>query len=771
MRDLIPNIIAGKGIDEIFSYVQNNLYKQGPISVTDLEIISYLALYQPEAFKVHQDAILNYMAVFYKETGRNTLKDVIFGQYKRFIQDTYQHKFTPVQADIAKSIGKNNCFSFSAPTSTGKSFVFINKLKECNADAVVVVPSRALINEYYLRLSNDIPEHSVNILTFIDKINTNAVKKNIFIVTPERCRELFRQKELFNIQLFLFDEAQLSNEDSKRGIYFDSIVRRCQKAFPAAKFVFAHPFVQNPGAQIEKNHFVQETSHALQYRQKNVGQLFLCKGKGEDNRYYHFGIDQAIMGKKRYAADFDPVANAIQHQGTVLFYVSKTKIYNQQFLTKFKRYVDLCPVTNDPAIDQYINQLKKYTGGETGRGEDHYSLMLDLLRRGIVIHHGSLPLQTRMVIEQFTRAGHCRICFATSTLEQGINMPFEVVYLDRIEHSKSLSVKNLIGRAGRSSQDNKFDFGCVIVNSPDRIAAFRKIMTTDEVLDTVSALERSDLDDEEMNEFRQAILDGTYSDEFNLTDNEERLVSVNVETVIRDILNAMFNGNVLVPFVQINDALERRLLLFQNFEQLYTAYLGRPLVDGESNVLNTAFKIIFWKVHGKTFKNICWYRYAYASQSTLREKQRKAGLSTESITANFITGYNDIPDKNLKVFSLFPRGTKASAVQYDLIMYDTYDYIDKLIGFKLSDIYYAALMKYADKFHDERAVKLAKLIKFGTDNDRFIWMLRYGLSFEDIENLDEHIEDIGEEAIIFRPSIDSVAADEKEAVKRFMNEN
>lgn len=772
MKKLIPNIIAGEYLTEVFAYVINNLYRKGPVSVTDLEIISYLALYQPERFEAHKDTILNYMAVFYKDIGRKTLKDVIFGQYKRFIQDTYQQQFTPVQADIVKAIGKNDCFSFSAPTSTGKSFVFINKLKDCIADAVVVVPSRALINEYYLRLTTDIPERSVNILTFIDKINTKAATKNIFIVTPERCRELFRQKDLFNIELFLFDEAQLSNEDSKRGIYFDSIVRRCQKAFPNAKFVFAHPFVQNPGAQIEKNHFVKESSLALQYRQKNVGQLFLCKGKGEDNQYYHFGIEPAIMGKKRYPANFDPVTKAIQNKGTVLFYISKTKIYNQEFLVKFKRYVDLCPEIKDPAIDQYIDQLRKYTGGEIRRGEDHYSLMLDLLRRGIVIHHGSLPLHTRMIIEQFTRAGHCRICFATSTLEQGINMPFEVVYLDRIEYSKSLSVKNLIGRAGRSSQDNKFDFGYVIVNSPDRVTAFRKIMNADEVLDTVSALERTDLDDEDINEFRQAILDGTYSDEFNLTEKDlEKLDTNDVEVIIHDILDAMFNGTALIPLVQINDALEERLLLFRNFERLYTAYLGRQLGAGESNVLNTAFKIIFWKVHGKTFKNICWYRYAYASESALREKQRRSGQSTETIFAHFITGYNDIPDKSLKVFSLFPVGTKASSVQYDLIMYDTYDYIDKLVGFKLSDIYYAAFIKYAEKFQDERAVKLARMIKFGTDNERFIWMLRYGMSFEDIEVLDEHIEDIGEEAIQFRSSINNVPADNKASVKRFISDN
>ena len=68
----------------------------------------------------------------------------------------------------------------------------MNLIKECDSDVVVIVPSRALINEYYARLCELIPEKSVNILTFIEHINTAHANKNVFIVTPERCREIFK---------------------------------------------------------------------------------------------------------------------------------------------------------------------------------------------------------------------------------------------------------------------------------------------------------------------------------------------------------------------------------------------------------------------------------------------------------------------------------------------------------------------------------------------------------------------------------------------------
>lgn len=732
-----------------------------------MEILSYLFLYHPVEFEKYKTAILNYMAVFYKNTDRDSLKDVIFGQYRKYIRDTYNKEYTPIQASVIKGIDANKCFSFSAPTSTGKSYVFMNKIQECQNDVVVVVPSRALINEYYLKLCDLIQDKAVNILTFIDKINTKKSKRNIFIVTPERCRELFKQKDLFNVELFLFDEAQLSNEDSKRGLYFDSIVRRCLKAYPDATYVFAHPFVKNPESQIEKNHFDSETSFAIRYTQKNVGQMFLCR----DNnwKFYHFGIDTSIMGRKKRACNFDPIEKTILNNGSVLFYISKSKIYNKEFLKQFDRYISLCTEIEDPRINDYIEKIKLYTGSDTAINKNHYSQMTALLKRGIVIHHGSLPLQTRIIIEQFTKEGFCRICFATSTLEQGINMPFDVVYLDRLEASKPLSVKNLIGRAGRSTLDNKFDFGYVVINSLNNRTKFREVMTNEEELDNVSILEKEDQQDDDYTEFKEAILNGTLSDEFNLTENElAKLSTDDIETIAKNILDSLFIKENFISLDEIRKDEYCRLSLYSHFKSLYEGYLGRSLNDGESNVLNTAIKIIIWRVYGKTFKNMCWYRYSHASKSHERDAREKSGKGTDDLMAHFFTGYNDIPNKNLNVFSLFPMGTKAKDVDYDIIMYDTYDYIDKLIGFKLSDVFYATFFKYFEKTNDTRALKLAKYIKYGTDEERYIWMLRYGLSFEDIEVLDKHIDRINSEGILFKKSINDITEEQKVAIIRYL---
>ena len=673
--------------------------------------------------------------------------------------------YTPVQANIVHNISNNKCFSFSAPTSTGKSYVFLNLIKESQHDVVIIVPSRALINEFYIKLNSSIADKSVNILTFIDKINTRKANRNIFIVTPERCRELFKYED-FNVELFLFDEAQLSNEDSKRGLYFDSIVRRCQKSFPEAKFVFAHPFVANPDSQIKKNHFNEETSKAFRYEQKNVGQLFMCMDKG---RFYHFGVEKDLMGKTKVLYEGDPIETAIRNGKSILFYVSKSSIRNKSFLNKFEKYINLCADLNTEDVDIYLDNLKRYTGGDTIANKNHFSQMLSLLRRGIVIHHGSLPLQTRIIIEKFTKSGFCRLCFATSTLEQGINMPFDIVFLDRLEGSKPLSVKNLIGRAGRSTTDLDFDFGCVIINSSNKISKFRSIMLQDETLEDVSALETETIHDDDYNAFKEAILNDTFSDDYNLTDSELRKLESNeVRDIVKELLNVMFPNDTLINIKEISNDLKCKLDLYRYFIVLYEMYLGRSLVEAEKDVLSTAIKIMLWRVYGKTFKNICWYRYSYASKTQERELRERQGMNTNNIFASYFVSYNDIPNKKLKRYSLFEPNTLARDVDYDTIVYDTYDYLDKLIGFKLSDIYYAALKKYYLSNRDERALKLAKYIKYGTDNERYIWMLRYGMSYEDIEVLGEHIEDIDETQITFKPSINNVPEEDRAVINRFI---
>lgn len=386
----MKQILEGNDIELLLNEVISNVFHKGLIDISDSETLSLIKVYYPQIFALKEIEILRFMALFYKDLSEpKTLKEQIFRMYQDVIYEHYNYTYTPVQVGIASGIAQNRVFSFSAPTSTGKSYLIMNLIRDCDTDVVVVVPSRALINEYYSKLCNLIPDKSVNILTFVEKVNTAHANKNVFIVTPERCREIFKYANDFNIGLFLFDEAQLSNEENLRGMYFDNIIRRCHDKFKNAKLVFAQPFIENPASQIERNNLGNEQTDFRRYKHRNVGQLYLTYDNSE---FFHFGINKEIMGSRKIKCNFDPILKCIKEEGSVLFYVSKSKILSREFYQEFKPYISLCKKISDKRALDLISRIQMYTGGKTDYsdikiGDCYTNVLIDYPTISVVLGH------------------------------------------------------------------------------------------------------------------------------------------------------------------------------------------------------------------------------------------------------------------------------------------------------------------------------------------------------------------------------------------------
>lgn len=204
------------------------------------------------------------------------------------------------------------------------------------------------------------------------------------------------------------------------------------------------------------------------------------------------------------------------------------------------------------------------------------------------------------------------------------------------------------------------------------------------------------------------------------------------------------------------------------FERFYAHYIRRELSKGETSILHTAIRILVWRVGAKTFKNMCQMRYQYVSRAKERFEYNRNRWEFKK-TARFTAKYQEIPNKNCFPLSLFDLGTSASSVDYDSIIYDTYDYLDKLIGFKLSDILYAAFYKFYERHQEERALAAANYIKYGTNDTKEIWLLKYGVMFEDMELLKPHIQDINEQEIVVSQSYYDLPVNVQKVIERFVN--
>jgi hypothetical protein len=76
-----------------------------------------------------------------------------------------------------------------------------------------------------------------------------------------------------------------------------------------------------------------------------------------------------------------------------------------------------------------------------------------LLAKGIVAHHGKMPGLMARLLVQLVEEGVVHMILATSTLSEGVNLPFEVVLLPSLRRGQAWmeagEIANLAGRAGR----------------------------------------------------------------------------------------------------------------------------------------------------------------------------------------------------------------------------------------------------------------------------------------------------------------------------------
>lgn len=70
--------------------------------------------------------------------------------------------------------------------------------------------------------------------------------------------------------------------------------------------------------------------------------------------------------------------------------------------------------------------------------------------------------------------------------------------------------------------------------------------------------------------------------------------------------------------------------------------------------------------------------------------------------------------------------------------------------------------------HDNRSVVFANLIKYGTSEEKEIFMMRYGLSMEDINVLSPYISTIDTTGITVTPNYYNLPEDIRKPLKRFV---
>ena len=114
-------------------------------------------------------------------------------------------------------------------------------------------------------------------------------------------------------------------------------------------------------------------------------------------------------------------------------------------------------------------------------GQDSHELFL--LERGIATNHGQMPQRVRRLMVEMIDKRICPITVATATLTEGVNLPFDLIFLTSLKRRSwdpvkeepvvvplsSSEFRNLAGRAGRPGATRGIE-GLTLVAIPTRIS-------------------------------------------------------------------------------------------------------------------------------------------------------------------------------------------------------------------------------------------------------------------------------------------------------------
>lgn len=432
-------------------------------------------LSRPEPLGTHLSADLLDGLAAEELAARVTIKDKTFhfNAYQREILDALKHK---------------SLVSFSAPTSFGKSFVVRHHiaklfLENNTAHVLILVPTRALIDDFFGSLSK--LKASLG-LRFSIHSHARTVPETtepyIFILTQERLSFLLSKNPDFvkSFDLIYCDEAHHISR-GYRGFVLRDVLRKAIALCGVAghggrsKFIFSSPIIKNP--EYYKQQLFSDLPDALAFHkeiqyspvEKNIH--FVAKGETsykylllqDTSKARRFRARLGELGSREFPPppagrllpealadeeaairnDLNIVLSSNPSGGTILFTPAPLTTHKYAYILS-----SLLP-DGDAFQEDDLQQLDRYV-----RDHFHESFgILPLLKKGIGLHYGPMPLGLRRVMVDLFERGHIKFLICTSTLLEGVNLPAKNIFLFSPKYTKErhtpLSFWNLIGRAGR----------------------------------------------------------------------------------------------------------------------------------------------------------------------------------------------------------------------------------------------------------------------------------------------------------------------------------
>lgn len=413
------------------------------------------------------------------------LSDLVYNAHKiqNIIPDS-DKSFFDTQLSVFRAIENNQYYSFSAPTSMGKTFVItrfiLNKLQNNSQENfVIIVPTRALITEIAIKMIKEFKKYiglgKHRVVTSLTSITSN--EKVIAILTPERLYYSILENQEIKFQYLFIDEAHKISSTDKRSIIYYKILDILKKD-NKLRICFSSPVIPNPNIYLNLTNLRDRNSASNSFKFSPVAQNKIYIDLINKKISIYNPVINKFQENKSIKLDFKNRMDALlrlgKEQSNLIYVSSVSEAINKAIELKkiFEKNKEFIISKN---IQEELENVAKEI--ENTIHEDYYLALL--VRSGIAYHIGSLPSGIRVKIENLLRLGFIKYCFCTSTLLEGVNVPVNNLFVFNNKKGRSklapVDAYNLLGRAGRVSL-NEFGNVFIILDNESSQKYFNRIL-------------------------------------------------------------------------------------------------------------------------------------------------------------------------------------------------------------------------------------------------------------------------------------------------------
>ena len=399
------------------------------------------------------------------------------------------------------------------PTSGGKTLLAefrilqaLNQFADRGGWVAYVVPTKALGNQLTRRLRRDFSPIGVRVEQLTGAVEIDAIEEellgstaigedrafDVLVATPEKLQLVVRNKKVSRqLALVVMDEAHNIESDS-RGLRIELLLATIKQEYTGANFLLLMPFVERVDALARwladgpyagrsisfgtspwrPNEQVIGMFRAMKDESVNAGWRMEFETLLTTRKTIHLEGTHRVNGAKPLPhlprskflkANGSQNGMNLQAAAMAAVFASRgTSIAIGDAPNTAWSMAREVAKTRQPsdAVPERVQLVQRFLSAEISPQFE----LIDMLARGVGVHHAGLSDEVRSLVEWLTEEGDIKVLCATTTLAQGINFPVSSVFLATTDYKlrrfpfrKAMPARefwNLAGRAGRMNQES-----------------------------------------------------------------------------------------------------------------------------------------------------------------------------------------------------------------------------------------------------------------------------------------------------------------------------